>query len=79
MTTLDPLANKVVQIVLDSMPVEAERVVPAAKLSDLGYGTEFDETLFLAMNLEEAFDIDIDDEEKWVTIQDVIDSVRRRV
>jgi len=71
------LEEKVKQIIVDQLGVDADEVTPTAKfVEDLGADSL--DTVELVMALEEDFGIEIPDEdaEKIVTVKDVIDYIR---
>ena len=74
----DTVANRVMEIIIDELDVEAEKVTSDASfVEDLGADSL--DTVELIMSFEEEFDIDIDDEdaEQMRTVGDAIDYIRR--
>jgi acyl carrier protein len=72
--------TKVRKIIAEKLTdVDIEDVVPEASLVD-DLGADSLALVELVMSMEEAFDIDIDDEdaEKLVTVQDAIDYIKKR-
>jgi acyl carrier protein len=71
------LEEKVKQIIVDQLGVDANEVTPQAKfVEDLGADSL--DTVELVMALEEEFGIEIPDEdaEKIVTVKDAVDYIR---
>lgn len=71
------LEEKVKQIIVDQLGVDADEVTPQAKfVEDLGADSL--DTVELVMALEEEFGIEIPDEdaEKIVTVKDAADYIR---
>jgi acyl carrier protein len=71
------LEEKVKQIIVDQLGVDANEVTPEAKfVEDLGADSL--DTVELVMALEEEFGIEIPDEdaEKIVTVKDAVDYIR---
>ena len=71
------LEEKVKQIIVDQLGVDANEVTPQAKfVEDLGADSL--DTVELVMALEEEFGIEIPDEdaEKIVTVKDTVDYIR---
>jgi acyl carrier protein len=72
--------TKVRKIIAEKLTgVDIEDVVPEASLVD-DLGADSLALVELVMSIEEAFDIDIDDEdaEKLITVQDAIDYIKKR-
>jgi len=71
--------EKVKTIVADQLSVDAERVVPEASFADDLNADSLD-SVELIMALEEAFNIEIPDEEaeKLKTVQDVLDFITNK-
>lgn len=67
---------KVTEIVVDRLGVEAEKVTPEASFKD-DLGADSLDITELVMELEDAFDMEIDEEdaEKIVTVKDVVDYI----
>jgi acyl carrier protein len=73
------VADKVKAIVARSMGIEESRVTPeAAFIDDLGADSLY--TIELWMTFEEAFNIEIpeEDAEKMITVEDAIDYVEKQ-
>ena len=70
--------EKVRQIIVDQLGVEATDVTPAASFVD-DLGADSLDRVELVMALEETFDIEIPDEEaeKIVTVQNAIDYIQK--
>lgn len=68
--------EKVTQIVVDRLGVEAEKVTPEASFKD-DLGADSLDITELVMELEDAFDMEINEEdaEKIVTVKDVVDYI----
>ena len=75
--TVETKVRKIIAEKLNN--VDIEDVVPEASLVD-DLGADSLALVELVMSIEEAFDIDIDDEdaEKLVTVQDAIDYILKR-
>lgn len=74
---VDPLLEKVKAIVVEQLGVTADQVAPESKfIEDLNADSL--DTVELIMALEEAFDIDVADEEaeKLLTVGDVTEYIR---
>jgi acyl carrier protein len=71
---------KVKEIIVEQLNVDKEAVVPAAKFVD-DLGADSLDTVELVMALEEAFSLDIpdDDAEKIGTVGDAIDYIKNHV
>ncbi|MFH1155892.1 MAG: acyl carrier protein [Pseudomonadota bacterium] len=72
--------TKVRKIIAEKLnDVDIDDVVPEASLVD-DLGADSLSLVELVMSIEEAFDIDIDDEdaEKLITVQDAIDYILKR-
>jgi acyl carrier protein len=71
---------KVKEIIVEQLNVDKEAVVPTAKFVD-DLGADSLDTVELVMALEEAFSLDIpdDDAEKIGTVGDAIDYIRNHV
>jgi acyl carrier protein len=71
---LEELKGKVMDIVANQLGVDKEIVTPEAKVVD-DLGADSLDVVELVMALEEAFDLEIPDEEaeKIVTVQDICD------
>ncbi|MDJ0620618.1 MAG: acyl carrier protein [Calothrix sp. MO_192.B10] len=76
----DTTFEKVKGIVCEQLNVEAEEVKPEAKFAD-DLGADSLDTVELVMALEEAFDIEIPDEdaEKITTVQQAVDYINDKV
>ena len=70
--------EKVKQIIVDQLGVEAADVTPAASFVD-DLGADSLDRVELVMALEETFDIEIPDEdaEKIVTVQNAVDYIQK--
>lgn len=70
------ISNKVMDLIAEQLCVDREHVTPAATLDDR-LGADSLDLVELVMVLEEAFDIEIDDQaaEKAETVADVINLV----
>ncbi|MCH9055672.1 acyl carrier protein [Parathermosynechococcus lividus] len=73
------ILEKVKTIVADQLSVDAEKVVPEASFADDLNADSLD-SVELIMALEEAFNIEIPDEEaeKLKTVQDVLDFITNK-
>lgn len=72
--------TKVKKIIAEKLPdVDFDDIVPEASLID-DLGADSLALVELVMSMEEAFDIDIDDEdaEKLITVKDAIDYIRAK-
>jgi acyl carrier protein len=69
--------NKLIDIVVEQLSVDKEKVVPGASFVD-DLGADSLDLVELIMAMEEAFDIEIADEvaEKIVTVQNAIDHIK---
>lgn len=74
------ILEKVKAIVADQLGVDAEKVVPEASFAEDLNADSLD-SVELIMALEEAFGVDIPDEEaeKLKTVQDVLDFINNKV
>ncbi|HIK34471.1 MULTISPECIES: acyl carrier protein [unclassified Thermosynechococcus] len=74
------ILEKVKAIVADQLSVDAEKVVPEASFAEDLNADSLD-SVELIMALEEAFGVDIPDEEaeKLKTVQDVLDFINNKV
>lgn len=73
------MLDKIREIVVDQLGVDAEQVVPSANfIEDLGADSL--DTVELIMAFEEEFDVEIPDTEaeKIKTVQDVIDYIESK-
>jgi len=70
--------EKVKQIIVDQLGVEATDVTPAASFVD-DLGADSLDRVELVMALEETFDIEIPDEEaeKIITVQNAVDYIQK--
>ena len=70
--------DKVKQIIIDQLSVEEAEVTPAASFVD-DLGADSLDRVELIMALEEAFDLEIPDEqaEKIKTVQDAVDYIEK--
>jgi acyl carrier protein len=73
-----PVEDKVRQIIMDQLGIEASEVTPKASFVD-DLGADSLDRVELVMALEEAFALEIpdDDAEKIVTVQDAVDYIQR--
>jgi len=69
--------EKVIDIIVEQLSVEKDKVVPGASFVD-DLGADSLDLVELIMAMEEAFDIEIPDEvaEKIITVKDAIDHVQ---
>ncbi len=69
--------EKVIDIIVEQLSVEKDKVVPSASFVD-DLGADSLDLVELIMAMEEAFDIEIPDEtaEKITTVKDAIDHVQ---
>ena len=72
------IEDKVKEIIIDQLGVEAVEVVPAASFVD-DLGADSLDTVELVMALEEEFDVEIPDEdaEKIKTVGEAIDYIKK--
>lgn len=72
------IEDKVRKIIADKLSVELSEVVPEASFVD-DLGADSLDLVELIMSMEEAFDVEISDEdaEKLVTVKDAIDFVQK--
>ena len=72
------VANKMIDIIVEQLSVDKEKVVPAASFVD-DLGADSLDLVELIMAMEEAFDVEIPDEdaEKIRTVQNAIDYVEK--
>ena len=70
--------EKVIEIIVEQLSVDKDKVVPGASFVD-DLGADSLDLVELIMAMEEAFDIEIPDEvaEKITTVQDAIDHVNK--
>jgi len=78
METLKQIVEKVKQIIKEQLGVEEDEITPTASFVD-DLGADSLDTVELVMAIEEAFDIEIpdNDAEKMRTVQDVIDYIEK--
>ena len=71
-------AEKVIDIIVEQLSVDKDKVVPGASFVD-DLGADSLDLVELIMAMEEAFGIEIPDEvaEKITTVQDAIDHVQK--
>ena len=71
-------AEKVIDIIVEQLSVDKDKVVPGASFVD-DLGADSLDLVELIMAMEEAFGIEIPDEvaEKITTVQDAIDYVQK--
>lgn len=70
--------DKVKKIIAEKLSVDISEVVPEASFVD-DLGADSLDLVELIMSMEEAFDVDISDEdaEKLVTVKDVLDYINK--
>ena len=70
--------NKMIDIIVEQLSVDKEKVVPGASFVD-DLGADSLDLVELIMAMEEEFDVEIPDEEaeKITTVQDAIDYVAK--
>jgi acyl carrier protein len=75
--TVMAVEDKVIDIIVEQLSVERDKVVPGASFVD-DLGADSLDLVELIMAMEEAFDIEIPDEvaEKITTVQNAIDHVK---
>ena len=73
------MLEKVKEILVESLNIEGSEVVPSARLNE-DLGIDSLSSTQLALELESAFDVKIEDEElvKLQTVQDVIDIIESK-
>jgi acyl carrier protein len=78
METVKRIVEKVKQIIREQLGVEEDEITPAASFVD-DLGADSLDTVELVMAIEEAFDIEIpdNDAEKMRTVQDLIDYIEK--
>jgi len=78
METVKRIVEKVKQIIKEQLGVEEDEITPSASFVD-DLGADSLDTVELVMAIEEAFDIEIpdNDAEKMRTVQDLIDYVEK--
>lgn len=71
--------KKIIQIIAEQLGVNEDEVIPEAGLID-EMGADSLDIVELVMAMEEEFEMEIPDEdaEKIVTVQDIIDYVKKR-
>jgi acyl carrier protein len=76
--TVKQIVEKVKQIIKEQLGVEEDEITPTASFVD-DLGADSLDTVELVMAIEEAFDIEIpdNDAEKMRTVQDVIDYIEK--
>lgn len=74
------IKEKVIEIIADKLGIEKETITPEAHVID-DLGADSLDVVEMVMALEEAFDIEIPDEdaEKIRTVQDIFDYIDRVV
>ncbi|MYJ18854.1 MAG: acyl carrier protein [Gemmatimonadetes bacterium] len=74
----DTVADRVMEIIIDELGVEADKVTADASFVD-DLGADSLDTLELIMSFEEEFEIDIPDEdaEQMRTVGDAIDYIKQ--
>ncbi|MFC1515457.1 acyl carrier protein [Thermodesulfobacteriota bacterium] len=74
-----PLVNRVRKIIAEKLSVDLEEVIPEASFVD-DLGADSLDLVELVMSMEEAFDVEIPDEdaEKMVLVQDALDYIEVR-
>ena len=72
--------KKVIDLIVEQLQVDESEVVPSASFTD-DLGADSLDTVELIMAFEEAFDIEIPDEdaEKMTTVQDVFDYLEKAI
>ena len=77
---MENIEEKVKKIIIDQLSVDENQVTPSAKFID-DLGADSLDTVELIMAFEEAFNIEIPDEdaEKIATVQDAIDYIKKKV
>ena len=72
-----PLVNRVRKIIAEKLSVDLDEVIPEASFVD-DLGADSLDLVELIMSMEEAFDVEIPDEdaEKIQTVQDAIDYIK---
>ena len=77
---MSTVAEKVKSIIVEQLGVEADEVTPEASFTD-DLGADSLDIVELVMAFEEAFEIDIPDEdtEKIRTVQDAVDYIEKHV
>ena len=80
MASDDKVDEKVKKIIVENLGVEEEEVVPDAKFVD-DLGADSLDTVELVMAFEEAFDIEIPDEdaEKILTVGKAIEYIKEKI
>jgi acyl carrier protein len=75
----DSVETKVKEIIVDQLSVDEGEVTPSASFQD-DLGADSLDVVELVMAFEEAFDIEIPDEdaEKIKTVQDAIDYIQKK-
>ena len=73
------MLEKVKEILVETLNIEGSEVVPSARLNE-DLGIDSLSSIELALELESAFDVKIEDEElvKLQTVQDVIDIIESK-
>ena len=76
---MSEIADKVKKIVVEHLGVEENKVTPEASFID-DLGADSLDTVELVMAFEEAFDLDIPDEdaEKITTVKDAVDYIENK-
>lgn len=79
MTKQDTLFAKVREIIVGQLGVDQDEVTPGADFAN-DLGADSLDTAELVMDFEETFDLQIPDEDadKFVTVQDAVDYLRRK-
>jgi acyl carrier protein len=80
MASEDKVEERVKKIIMESLGVEEDEVVPEAKFVD-DLGADSLDTVELVMAFEEAFDINIPDEdaEKILTVGKAIEYIKEKI
>jgi acyl carrier protein len=78
METVKRIVEKVKQIIREQLGVEEDEITPTASFVD-DLGADSLDTVELVMAIEEAFDIEIpdNDAERMRTVQDLIDYIEK--
>ena len=73
------MLEKVKEILVESLNIDESEIVPSARLSE-DLGIDSLSSVELALELESAFDVKIEDEElmKLKTVQDIVDILKSK-
>lgn len=71
---MSDIESKMIELIMEQLSVDRDKVIPTAKFVD-DLGADSLDLVELIMAMEEAFDIEVPDEEaeKIITVQDAID------